>query len=165
MDYSDNPMRPLKIFFSILLALSLSFCMDAQKATTTSEKDTQKLHEAIAAFNEAFQQGNLAVLDSLTTANYMHSNGISKSIDKRSWFTYLKKRAKAIESGDLEVIDYTMSESEIKVYGDMAIVTGKIEVTQKVSGAMQKNAYRVTHVWIHREGRWKRAGFHDGKIL
>ncbi len=118
----------------------------------------------MAAFNEAFQQGNVVALDSLTTEQYWHTNGNSKAIGKKDWFSYLDKRAKEITSGNLEVIDYEMTEREIKVYGDMAIVTGKIEVTQKASGEIQKNAYRVTNIWIHLDGSWKRAGFHDGKI-
>lgn len=148
----------------ILLALTVSFCTDTKSADETSGNVPQKLLETIAAFNEAFQHGNVVALDSLTTGQYWHTNGNSKAIGKKDWFAYLDKRAKEIQSGNLEVIDYKMTEREIKVYGDMAIVTGKIDITQKTSGKIQKNAYRVTNVWVNLEGGWKRAGFHDGKI-
>lgn len=148
----------------ILLALVASFCADTGLADKTSGNAPQELLETIAAFNEAFQQGNVVALDSLTTEQYWHTNGNSKAIGKKDWFAYLDKREKEITSGNLEVINYQMTEREIRVYGDMAIVTGKIEVTQKARGEIQKNAYRVTNIWIHLDGSWKRAGFHDGKI-
>ena len=156
-------MRCFKIVLTLLLVFNVSFCTDFT-TDETAAPDTQQLLETIKLFNQAFQHGNLTVLDSLTTDDYTHTNGNSKAIGKKRWFAYLSNRANEIKLGNLEVIDYTMTVREIKVYGNTAIVTGKIEVTQKASGEIQKNAYRVTHIWANLEGSWKRAGFHDGKM-
>ncbi len=157
-------MRCLKIVLMLLLAVNVSFCTDAKTPDNTTATDKQKLLKTINVFNKAFQDGNLNVLDSLTTDDYTHTNGNSKAIGKKRWFAYLSNRANEIKSGNLDVIDYKLEEREIYYYGDMAIVTGKVRVTENEKGAIRKKEYRITNVWVNTAGNWKRAGFHDGKI-
>ena len=53
---------------------------------------------------------------------------------------------------------------EIEYYKKMAIVTGKVVVSNKDKGEIKNNEYRITNLWVNANGSWKRAGFHDGKI-
>ena len=114
--------------------------------------------------NTAFQTGDVATLEAMITASYQHTNGSSKAIGKEAWLNYLRKRKKAIDSGELEVLGYEMSELGIEFYGATAIVTAKVSVKNKTEDGTVNNAYRVTNIWINESGVWKRAGFHDGKI-
>ena len=119
---------------------------------------------SIEKFNIAFAQSDLKVLDSMTTANYLHTNSSSKAIGKKDWFNYLEKRNKQLESGAIEVLDYTLDETKIEYHGNSAIVTGRVTVVTKDSIGSKKNQYRITNLWVYENGTWKRAGFHDGKI-
>ncbi|PKV52843.1 uncharacterized protein DUF4440 [Aquimarina sp. MAR_2010_214] len=157
-------MRFLKILFTIIIAFNLLSCKDTNANNKESEIAKEKLLKTIDKFNKAFQTGNIAVLESMITENYLHTNGNSKSIGKKEWFSYLSKRENEIKSGDLEVIEYKMDEMEIELYKNMAIVTGKVIVSNKKNGEIRKNEYRITNVWVNDTGNWKRAGFHDGKI-
>lgn len=152
-------MRFFKIPLIIIISLSLFYCADEK-----SEITPEKLSEAIRKFNKAFQDGNNEVLESMVTENYLHTNGNSKSIGKKDWFNYLTKREKEIKSGSLEVLEYKLDEMKMEFSGNLAIVTGKISVTIKKKEGIQKNEYRITNIWISESGKWKRAGFHDGKI-
>lgn len=154
----------IKVLLTIILGFNLSYCTDKRITNEESEMMTEKLFKAIEHFNAAFQQGNNTVLESMVTENYVHTNGNSKAIGKKDWFNYLSKRENEIKSGNLEVIEYKLDEIEIERYGNMAIVTGKIVVTNKIKESLQKNEYRITNIWVNESGNWKRAGFHDGKI-
>ncbi len=152
-------MRCFKALLTIVIAFNLSFCTDK-----APEKDKEELSAAIARFNKAFQEGNNTVLEAMVTENYMHTNGNSKSIGKTDWFNYLKKRKNEIRSGNLEVIQYELDEMKMEFHGNMAIVTGKIRVSNKKKEEIHKNEFRITNIWVNENGTWKRAGFHDGKI-
>lgn len=151
-------MKPIKILLMSILVCTTYNC-------STRKVDAKKeLLDAMERFNTAFQSGNVAVISSMVTDNYLHTNGSSKSIRKGDWLDYLKKREKEIKSGNLEVIAYGMEEMEIEIHGKIALVTGKIVVTTKEKNETKTNEYRITNLWLKLDGNWKRAGFHDGKI-
>ncbi|MEM7549788.1 MAG: nuclear transport factor 2 family protein [Bacteroidota bacterium] len=133
----------------------------AQSHTARAENE---LLEAVGKFNKAFAEGDLETLKSMVTDNYAHTNGNSKSIDKESWFNYLQKRRKEIQSGVLVVVDYKMDEVEIEFYENTAILTAKVVTSVLKEGATIENSYRVTNIWVNENGNWMRAGFHDTKI-
>jgi len=155
-------------FFKILLTVIIGFSLSQCAYNKTNNKDLgiakEELLQTVDSFNEAFRAGNLVALESMITENYLHTNGNSKTIGKRDWLNYLSKRENEIKSGNLEVIEYKMDDVEIEFYNNVAIVTGKIVVSNKEKGEILNNAYRITNVWVNESGNWKRAGFHDGKI-
>ncbi len=152
-------MKLHSLLFILIIAVNLSNC-------STQEKETHKdaLMEAINRFNTAFREGNVAALESMITQNYSHTNGSSKSIRKKDWLNYLRKREKDIISGVLRILKYEMNEIDITFHHTSAIVTGKVFVSSKRQNKITENVYRVTHIWVYESGFWKRAGFHDGKI-
>ena len=159
-------MSYIKLFFLAIIALCFYACSNSNSASKLSKSESSKiaLIEALNTFNEAFRKGDVKILESMITQNYVHTNGNAKSIGKETWLNYLQKREQEIDSGKLEVLNYQMVEQEIILHGDMAIVTGKVEVSNKREEAIQENAYRITNIWVNENGTWKRAGFHDGKI-
>lgn len=126
--------------------------------------DKQNLAYSITTFNTAFKKGDVEKLESMITNNYQHTNGASKSIGKDAWLTYLKKRKKDIDDGNIVVTTYEMLETQLKLYDGFAIVTAKIKTTFTLDGKPKENQYRVSHIWVEEGSTWKRAGFHDSKI-
>ena len=158
-------MKRLQFFsFTLTLFVHLMGCVVEKTEEVDTEKLKGKLTESIQRFNEAFQKGNIEVLESLITKNYIHTNGNSKSIGKREWLNYLEKRNQDIESGNLEITSYEMDELELEYYDKAAIVTGRIQVSSIHNNQAQHKEYRVTNIWVYEAGTWKRAGFHDGVI-
>ncbi len=150
----------MKLSPLILIVLSLCFVNCQQKPSSKSDE----LIPTIEKFNSAFAKGNLEVLDSMTTENYLHTNSSSRVIGKTDWFNYLKKRKQKLASGALKVLAYDLEEIKIEHHGNTAIVTGKVKVVTKDSTATKTNQYRITNLWVYEDGSWKRAGFHDGRI-
>ena len=149
----------MKFYYAILFVftLGLSGCQ-------THTPNQKELAASINKFNKAFAHGDLEVLDALTTKNYLHTNSSSQVIGKSDWFKYLKKRNERLRSGEFVVLDYVLDQTKIEYHGNSAIVTGRVTVATKDSTGTIQNQYRITNLWVFEEGRWKRAGFHDGKI-
>jgi len=157
-------MKTPKIGICLVLLLFTASCQQNNKVRDAQDPTADQLRETLKAFNNAFATSDLATLDSLTTQNYLHTNSSSQVIGKSAWFNYLKKRDGNVKSGTVEVLEYVLEDPKIEMHHKMAIVTGKVKVVTKDSLGLHRNAYRVTNIWIHDEGKWKRAGFHDGKI-
>ncbi len=156
-------MKHFKILCIIIISLNLS-CKNAEANVKESEISREELLIRINEFNKAFQKGQVSTLESMITENYVHTNGNSKPINKHDWLSYLRKREVEIEMGNLVVADYEMDEIKIEFHGKMAIVTGRVKVSNKKEEEILINEYRITNIWIIEDGIWKRAGFHDGKI-
>lgn len=151
-------------YLKILLAVTISV-MTSCSVSDAPEKPTKEgLQKAISTFNTAFATGNVPELVYLISDDYRHTNGNSKSIDAKSWLDYLHKRSADIRSKDLVVHNYDMDEIDIVMYNSSAVVTGRIKTSSTYQGNKRENEFRVTHIWVFENERWKRAGFHDGKI-
>ena len=148
---------------TFLIPFLILCCQGVEKEKTELDKK-EALLKQIQQFNKAFDEGNVDLLRTLVTDNYLHTNGHSASIRKEPWFNYLKNRRNALLSGDLVIENYAMEDIEVELYGDAAIVTARISFTSSNKGNRTENAYRVTNVWVLQEGRWRRAGFHDTRI-
>ncbi|MEO0508197.1 MAG: nuclear transport factor 2 family protein [Bacteroidota bacterium] len=150
----------MKPFFIILVFIALGFF----SCQNDEEPNKKALLLAIEKFNTAFAQGDLSTLDSMTTANYLHTNSSSKVIGKTDWFNYLNKRSASLESGEINVLRYELDQTKIEYHGPSAIVTGRVTVVVQDNLGTNENQYRITNLWVYEDGIWKRAGFHDGKI-
>ena len=157
-------MHQISKLLGCMLIIVFTSCGIDHASNPNQEKVDQELLATIDQFNLAFQAGDVESLTSMITDNYLHTNGNAKSIRKEDWLNYLRKRTQEIQLGTLEVIDYKMEEVEIELYGQTAIVTGKISVSNKTGDEVSRNEYRVTNIWVKETDKWKRAGFHDGKI-
>lgn len=156
-------MKVLKSIILLSIALALIHCSSPNhndKSLATKES----LLKTIDKFNTAFNTGDVKTLESMVTDNYLHTNSNSESIRKEDWFNYLRKRKKDIDSGILSVSSYNMDQTRVEIYNSTAIVTARISVSSITSGEVKENQYRVTNIWVFQQGKWKRAGFHDGKI-
>jgi len=129
-----------------------------------SREELEALNQSLRAFNQAFRDGNLQVLDSLTTEDYIHTNGNSKAFGKTSWFSYLEKRSQQINAGTLIINEYELIENEVRLYGTSAFITGMIITAGSNEGKPFTRQLRVSNFWVKDEGIWKRAAFHDTSI-
>ena len=154
----------LSIVCLLLCSALIQGCQFNFDKQPTKSEDKKKLLKRIAEFNKAFKDGDAKKLGSMTTDNYLHTNGNSKPIKKNDWLEYLSKRGEEIRKGGLIVSRYELTEMETEIYDDMAIVTGKISSLSIIEGKENASMIRVTNVWVKESNVWKRAGFHDTRI-
>jgi ketosteroid isomerase-like protein len=56
---------------------------------------------------------------------------------------------------DLVIDPYTVEEFEVRLFGDVALLTGRTRMTGKEGGAPFTSHYRYTDTYVRRGGRWK----------
>ncbi|AXT60237.1 nuclear transport factor 2 family protein [Aquimarina sp. AD10] len=160
----EKIMNSKLIILIVIISIVFIACTTKNDQKNDNSKNEQLLWLSIDKFNNAFKEGNIEQLASMITNNYTHTNTTSKAIDKNTWLTYLSKRKKEIDSGNLIVNTYEMTEKKVTFYNNTAIVTAKVSTSTTRLGKLTENEFRVTNIWILEKTNWKRAGFHDGKI-
>jgi ketosteroid isomerase-like protein len=64
-----------------------------------------------------------------------------------------------------DVLDETVSDMKVRVYGDMAVLNGRVTEKIKAKEKESEIQYRRTTVWVKRQGRWQCVSFHGSRIL
>ena len=66
---------------------------------------------------------------------------------------------------DFLILDDTLTDMKVRLYGSIGIVTGRSIEKVKVRGKETTIQYRRTTVWVKRQGRWQCVSFHGSRIL
>lgn len=158
----------MKIFSYIFLLLAVAACQVEQRQEQIPEKSVEQKSEellnAIYDFNLAFAAADATKLEDLLTEQYAHTNGSSAPYSKEVWLNYIKGRKTKIDSGVLVIDDYGMNDIKMTFYDKTALVNGVVYSRGSENEATFDKQFRVTHLWVYEDDRWKRAGFHDGVI-
>jgi uncharacterized protein (TIGR02246 family) len=64
----------------------------------------------------------------------------------------------------LKMEPYESTEVHVRVYGDAAIVTGRMQQTYSIGRTRYKNDLRYTDVYVKRKGRWYLASAHTSAV-
>jgi hypothetical protein len=66
----------------------------------------------------------------------------------------------ALSSGDLNYESITSTESQVRIYGDTAVVTGNGDVRVTSGGRHNTFSISYTDVWALRDGHWQMVAWH-----
>jgi ketosteroid isomerase-like protein len=69
------------------------------------------------------------------------------------------------QSGALHYSSFTLSDVQVRLYGDAAVLTGRETQTGMYQGQDIPGEFRTTLVWVRLQGRWQLAGLHLSPIL
>lgn len=122
-------------------------------------QDEKEVSHTIVLIGKAWTENNLDTLDKYIDNEYLHTDIRGVSLNKQEWLNYIKDRKeKGIKNPEME-----FREIEIKVYNNLAIVTGinifsGAAYTEKVSND-KKTELRFTQVLKKDNKTWKRLRF------
>lgn len=57
--------------------------------------------------------------------------------------------------GDREITSYVRQGDQVRLYGDVAVLTYRYQSTETYKGQNNGGDFRVTRIFVHREGRWQ----------
>ena len=124
-----------------------------------------KVQAAVAKFGRAFLNADVEVLESLLTNDYIHVNGSSGNVlNRNEWLNWIKSRRTELEAGQLIIDEYDTKDIVVKIYENVAIVTGMVYSSGKHNGEMFTSHIRFTNTWVLNDGKWHRAAFHDSPL-
>jgi ketosteroid isomerase-like protein len=69
-----------------------------------------------------------------------------------------------VRSGDVKLASIDVDDELVRVYGDTAIITGRVDVRGTFKGQPFEHKARYTRVWVKQNGEWKLATFQETPI-
>ncbi|HXZ81025.1 MAG TPA: nuclear transport factor 2 family protein [Terriglobales bacterium] len=137
---------PLLALAAILthVAILLSSNVYAAAADQNIQDEIKTLEEAR---NRAILKGDVAALDRMTSDDYTF-------ITLRGELRTKAEILKGFSSGSFRYESREISDLNVRVYGDTAIVTGRSIQKGQENGKDYSGDYRFTRVYVKQNGRW-----------
>jgi ketosteroid isomerase-like protein len=133
---------PRAFALTLLLLPALAAAQDARQ-------------EILAADDRRFAamvQGGQAALDGLLADDLTYTHSTGQMETKAQFLASLK-------AGKLRYLSAESADREVRLYGDVAVVTGRATVKASTEGKELLLPLRFTEVWVKRGGGWKLAAW------
>ena len=149
-------MKRLILISSLLLA-SVS-CSSSKQAAVNNQsvaQAEQELRQLERSLIAAIQRKDSEKLDRIWADEYLGTAPDGRVVTKADLISAVKGGAIALES--LEVDDL-----RLRLFGDVAVMTGHARVKANVDNEDYSGSYRGTGIFIKRQGHWEVAGVQVG---
>ncbi len=136
----------------IALLVFVSFTANAAFADPIDEVRAAQADRIEATINADVEELDQCYADDLV---YAHSSG---NVDDRGVLLA------NIASGKVDYQKIDIVEQGIRVFGDVAIITGSADFYVVANDVVNEMTLRFTSVYIHRNDRWQFASWHSSRV-
>ncbi len=118
-----------------------------------------QIEECESRLKQAMLQSDISVLDELLAADLVFTNHLGQRMTKQDDIA-------AHKSGMLKIDEVTLSQPEVKIYADVAIVSVQTHISGSFAEKKSENDFRFTRVW-HRtaDKNWQVVVGHSSIIV
>ena len=148
--------------------LMLVICVTANTQTNAKQRRGNKVEQELMQlerdWSAAFLKHDTATIDSILADDFVGTDGrgiMSRKADEIEE----AKPPKPGTSSPFTILDEVVSDLNVRVYGNLAVVNGRVIEKVKTSKEEGEIQYRRTTVWVKRQGRWQCVSFHGSRIL
>lgn len=115
--------------------------------------DSEELHRLERVWNEAHLRGDSETLSRLW------ADDLEVAVPK---MPMMKKDelVKFVDSGRMKFQRYETSDLNFRIYGQSAVVTGRLQRKREINGRTVEDDWRFTKVYQRSDGRWRVVSFH-----
>jgi uncharacterized protein (TIGR02246 family) len=140
---------------SLALATVLAFAgfASAVAAQSTHDADAKELERLETVWNQAHEHGDAAALEAIW------ADDMEVTVPKMPVMTRAQASAFA-HSGRMKFQRYATSEIRVRLYGDAAVVSGRLERTRTLDGKEVSDDWRFTKTYVRQDGKWRVVSFH-----
>jgi ketosteroid isomerase-like protein len=125
------------------------------KSTAASvEEELKKLETDRAA---AVVKADITTLEAQTADDYALINANGQVMDK-------KQTLDAIKTGQVKLTSNELSDLRVRVYGHVAVITGKSDAKGMLSGTEVNGPVMFTRVYVKKNGRWQSVAFQQTRV-
>ena len=146
-------MRFFSLAITIMFAITVLAASEQVSAQSSSEQDKHELERLEKVWNEAHEHGDADVLQSLW------ADDLEVDVPKMPVMTKAEVLVFA-RSGRMKFLRYATSDLNIRVYGDAAVVTGRLQRTRTLNGQELSDDWRFTKVYTRHAQTWQVVSFH-----
>jgi uncharacterized protein (TIGR02246 family) len=138
----------VKLFLIAVLIVSLPAIVAAQGQNAGTALSTEQQIKALEeGRNRAILSGNAAAMDRMTADDYTF-------ITLRGELRTKSEILKGFQSGSFKYESREISDLNVRVYGDTAVVVGRSIQKGAENGKDYSGDYRFTRVYVKQRGRW-----------
>jgi ketosteroid isomerase-like protein len=119
----------------------------SRKGNTNSGTERELL-ERNKEYDEALVREDASALDRIFADEFIYTSTTGELINKA-------QQLEAIKSGDLKIEYGKSDEVRVRVYGNVAVMTGRFIAKGEYKGKVFETPERYTAVWVKRQGRWQ----------
>jgi ketosteroid isomerase-like protein len=145
-----------------VLLLALAFLMPAQtpkiRPVQGTGATTQALIDLENKWVDALVKSDAATLDAIFAGTYVDTDEHSQRSDKQAVLSVLK-------SGDLKIASIRLSDMQVHIYGDAAVVIGAAAQVGNFKGQPLTAKIIFTDTFIEQNGEWKAVASHRSAVL
>lgn len=137
-------MKKLMTICFLLLFACVAYSQEVKKGSDV-EAELIALENAWA---KAYLDRDVKTLDRLEADDWFYTSADGKLISKA-------QDLDDVSSGTYQATEFKMSDLKLRVYGDTAVVTGRQTEVATMAGKDASAQFRITDVWLRRNGQWK----------
>jgi len=148
--------------------LMLVICLVANSQSTAKQTKDSKVEQELMQlerdWSAAYLKHDTAAIDRILAAEYVGTDGRGIITGKAEEI----EEAKPPKPGDslpFMVLDEAVTDMKVRLYGEVAVVNGRVVQKIRTTEEEREIQYRRTTVWVKREGRWRCVSFHGSRIL
>ncbi|MGH9382920.1 MAG: nuclear transport factor 2 family protein [Vicinamibacterales bacterium] len=127
------------------------------RAHATSADDTRELTRLESVWNEAHVRGDVPALEGLCADDLVVTVPGMPVMSKDDILGFWR-------SGRAKITRHDTSEIRVKVYGDAAIVIGRLRRTRDFNGRVTDDDWRFTKTYTRRDNRWRVIAYHASPV-
>jgi ketosteroid isomerase-like protein len=141
------------LVFAVSLVGVLSLGLAQAPSTTESVRELTRLE---TVWNQAHVRGEVATIDSLCADDLVVTVPEMPLMGKADILAFWK-------SGRARITRYETSDIRVQVYGEAAIVTGRLQRQRDFGGKVVDDDWRFTKTYVRRDARWRVVAYHASK--
>jgi ketosteroid isomerase-like protein len=144
-----------------VLLLATAILTPAQTKKNGSLQGTDATTQAVIDLEKrwvgALMKSDTATLDSIFADTYVDTDEHSHRSDKQGVLSVLK-------SGELKIASIKLSDMQVYVYGDAAVVTGSASQEGNFKGQLLTATIIFTDTFVRQNGKWRAVASHRSAV-
>jgi ketosteroid isomerase-like protein len=154
----SSPVRSLRTAAAVLALIVAQACasgtgpVDDDRARTTA-----MLTRTADLWDKAIVRKDRAAIEADMADDFRQIDGGGNVETKASF-------VEGLMSPELEIDPYTVEEFDVRLYGDVALLSGRTDMTGRYSGKPFSSHYRYIDIYVRRGGTWKIVSVQISKI-
>ena len=150
--------RSLPTFVALLLLTLVPACMVNPPLNSDDPAHTKAaLSRQADQWDKAIVRQDRAAIESNMADDFRQIDGAGNLEDKASF-------VEGLMSPKLQIDPYTVEDFDVRLYGDVALLSGRTKMTGQYDGKHFQSHYRYIDIYVRRDGRWRIVSVQISKI-
>lgn len=133
---------------AVALFASLTGCTSVPRAAEDSAATVLALATQADRWDKAIVAKDRAAIEANMADDFRQIDGAGNVEDKASF-------VEGLLEPELQIDPYTVEDFDIRLYGDVALLSGRTRMTGRHEGKPFSSHYRYIDVYVRRAGAWK----------